>query len=315
MIFMPAFWGDRARILAGGKSVLRAGAKLLGLLLFIFLLAGLPLLLSEKEGSFVFAPGNIPRAALSFLGGLGDGSAFTLKIATNTWDFRDLGPKFLWASFLYTAIPGALGLGLGCFFGIAFRGRRRNALDRVSEFALIIPDFLLIFAIQNAAAWISRMAGLRGLLSVSDGRLAIMPLLAMALFPFSFAYRTASEASRRAESEEFIACARARGIPERTIAWRHLGAVVIPRLETDLPIFVAFMQGSLFITEKTFLVSGIARFLFDSAFIGGRRVFIRSIYQYNAVVLSFLGLLCSCAAVYLVLRLALALARKALTHE
>jgi ABC-type dipeptide/oligopeptide/nickel transport system permease component len=94
-----------------------------------------------------------------------------------------------------------------------------------------------------------------------------------------------------------------------------VGAVVIPKLETELPILIAFMQGSLFVSEQTFLIPGMARFLFNSAFSGNRRWETGPIYQYNAAILALIGLVISCTAAYFALRLALAAARKVLTHE
>lgn len=306
----------RHRIAAALPGLFRAGASLCGSILVILLMAGLPLLVSATSGGgLAFTPMKIIEAAGELFRSIGDGSIFFFLIGSTKWDFRDIGPWFLWNSFLYTAIPGAFGIGLGTFAGAAFRRRRRGLLDRFSEFVLAVPDFLLIFAFESAAAVLVFSTGLRITLGIQDGRLAALPLLVMSIFPFFLAYQAASAASRRAESEEYIAAARARGLPERSILWRHLGAAVIPRLEAELPIIISFMQGSLFIAEKTFAIPGMARFLFDSAFAGKRRHIVRTVYQYNVVVLSLLGIVASCAAVYLVLRLSLYLARKALTRE
>ena len=305
----------KIRVEAALRLLLKALISSAGTFLFILLMAGLPLLFSEEDRRFVFSPERIPAAGLGFLSSFADGSVFKLSVGNTPWDFRELAPGLLANSFVYTALPGALGLGFGVFLGMVTRIKNKATLNRASGLALVIPDFLVIFAIQSGAAWIARISGIRISLGVIDGRLACLPLLAMAIFPFFFSYRAAAEASRRAEHEDFITCARSRGISEGSIARLHLGAVVIPRIQTELPVLVAFMQGSLFITEKTFLVPGMARFLFDFAFAGTKRNFLISHYQYNAVVLALVCLVASCAAVFLILRLALLVARKVLTHE
>ena len=295
--------------------VARAAVYALITPLVILVMAGLPLLVSAEIGGFAFDPMAVPRAALVFIQSAMDGSVFTYKAGFTEWDFRLLGPKFLLVSFLYTALPGAVGIGLGTFAGVAYRRRRRGFMDRLSDFALATPDFLVIFAVQIAASWIVDAAGFPVAFGGTDGKIAALPFAMMSVFPFFISYRSAAEASRRVGGEEFITYARAKGLPERLIVRRHIGAALIPGLEAELPVIIAFMQGSLFIVEKSFSIPGMAKLFFDSAFAGRRKLLMRAIYQYNHVVISLLGLAISCVAVYAFLRLALALARKALTRE
>lgn len=302
-------------LVKAGAWVWRASISAGLILLVIFFMAGLPLLVSEQSGRLVFAPQKIPLAAWNFVASALDGSVFTYTAGYTAWDFRELAPKFLWVSFMYTAFPGGLGIGLGTFLGAAHRSRRRGGLDRASDVALATPDFLVILVIQLGASWIMEATGIKIAPGATGTRLALLPFLVMSIYPFFLSYRAAAEASRRAEGEEYIVYARAKGLPERDIVRRHLGAALIPRLEAELPVIIAFMQGSLFLTEKTFALPGMARLFFDSAFAGRRSLVLRAIYQYDHVVLSLLGLVLSCVAVYAVLRLSLAVARKALTRE
>jgi ABC-type dipeptide/oligopeptide/nickel transport system permease component len=278
-------------------------------------MAGLPLLVSGETGRLVLDLSAIPLSAARFIRSLADGSAFSFRSGYTSWDFRELGPRFLLLSFAYTALPGAVGIGLGSFAGAAYRSRRASLADRLAGLALATPDFLLIFLAQLGATWLAEASGLAIRLSGTAGRLAPLPFALMAFFPFFLAYRAAAEASRRAEGEAFIAYARAKGMPERIVLRRHLGAAIVPAIEAELPLIIASMQGSLFFVEKAFSLPGMARLLYDSAFAGRRKVVMRAVYQYDHVVLSLLGLSLSCIAVYCALRLSLALARKALTRE
>jgi hypothetical protein len=306
---------SRARLGEGAAAATRLIAGLLGTFLVILLMAGFPLLLSPAGSGLALSPRRIVEAMLGFFHSLGDGSVFIYLVGLQQWDFRDLAPGFLLQSFMYTALPGAVGIGLGSFLGVALQGSRLRKLDRLAETALALPDFLLIFALESAAVWAVTALGLRISFDHSGGRLAFLPLFAMSFFPFFLAYRSAAQAASKAREAEYIRCARSRGLSERDIAWRHLGAVVLPRIESDLPLIMAFMQGNLFITEKLLGIPGMARFLFDTAFAGRRRVLVREVYQYNAVVLSLVSIVATCALVYVVLRLCLALVRKVLTRE
>jgi len=307
--------GVAAILPRAGRQLARGVASCAGCLLVIFLVAGFPLLLNSEERAMEFKPAVMVTSAARFVAGLGDGSSFWLNFGTTRWDFRKIGLRYARCSFLYTAVPGALGLGLGAFAGIALRRGKKGLFDRFSNFVLGTPDFLVILFLQGAVGWAVKALGLPFHVAAAGDRLAVLPVFCMAIFPFFFAYRAASQASRNAEGEAFIVAARGRGVPERSIAWRHLGAVVLPRLDAELPLIIAFMQGSLFITERTFLVPGLAKFLFDSAFAGERVWLPGSIFQYNPSVLALISLVLCCAATYLVLRLALHAARKVLTHE
>lgn len=301
-----------------GRQTVAAAFRLLASSLATFLvilfMAGLPLLISAKDARVEIDPARVLAAARGFLVSALDGTLRTFKIGRTAWDLREIYPKFLSVSFLYTAIPGAAGILLGTVAGAAARSRRRGTLDRLTDLALGTPDFLLILAVQLGAVWILDTLGIDLSLG-GNSRLALLPLSVMGVYPFFLARRCAAEASREAETSDYIAFARAKGLPEGWILRRHLGAAVIPRLEAELPVIVSFMQGSLFITERAFALPGMARLLFDSAFSGQRKHMMWTIYQYDHVVLSLTGLAVSGLLVFAALRLGLGAARKVLTRE
>jgi len=303
------------KLLAAALAAVRVIVYAAATFAVILVMAGLPLLISDTTARLVLDPGRVAAAAWKFLAALADGSVFRFASGYTTWDFRELGLRFLALSFAYTALPGALGIGLGSFAGAARRERGRGAADRLAELALATPDFLVIFLVQLGVTWLVDATGLGIGLSWAGGRISPLAFALMAMYPFFLSYRAAARASRAISGESFVLYARAKGLPESLIARRHVGAALIPSLEAELPLIIAFMQGSLFFVEKAFSLPGMARLLYDSAFAGRRRTVLRAVYQYDHVVLSLIGLCLSCVASYLVFRLALAAARKALTHE
>jgi hypothetical protein len=304
-----------AHVRAAAQAAARAALYAAGTLAVILVMAGLPLLISDTTARLVLDPMRVVRAARDFLLALADGSVFTFASGYTNWDFRQMGLRFLTLSFAYTAFPGAIGIGLGSFAGAARRARKPGAADRFADFALATPDFLVIFLVQLGVTWLVDATGLGIGLSWAGGRVSPLAFALMATYPFFLSYRAAASASRSIAGESFVTYARAKGLPEGLIVRRHIGAALIPALEAQLPVIIAFMQGSLFFVEKAFSLPGMARLLYDSAFAGRRRVVLRVVYQYDHVVLSLIGLALSCVAVYCVFRAALALARKALTHE
>lgn len=317
----PPATGERVARLAR-KSALGA-LRLLALCLAILAIAGAPLL-AALPGNFLLPEartlvsrslGKVLETIWTFLIGLGDGSSLNFRIGQTSWNFLELAPGFLLASFANTAIPGALGIGLGSFAGAAWRSRRRGVLDRAADFVLATPDFLLVLVLQAAAVRLAMGGIVRIPISADGSALSPIPLLVMAVYPFCLSFRAAAAESRAAALSDHVAYARSKGLDEGTVLRRHVGAGIFPRMEAELPGIVTFMQGNLFVVEFLFSIPGMARFLFTSAFAGPHNYYLRAEYQYGVVALSLAGSVLSCVLTWLALRGALHLARKALIHE
>ncbi|MBP7095960.1 MAG: ABC transporter permease subunit [Spirochaetia bacterium] len=311
----------RARDLPVG--ILKACAQVCGVAVLALALAGLPLLALRAKAfaSFEEGPANsreTPRElaarALRFVKGLGDGSSFRYRINMSEWNFLELGPRALWVSFVYTAVPGAFGMALGAVAGVASRRRGRALADRATDALLATPDFMLIILSQAAALGLAKL-GLRVKVAATTGPWILLPFLVMAVAPFGLSFRAAASEARRAASSDHVTYARSKGLDERTLLRRHIGAGIFPRMAAELPTTVATMQATLFVVEHLFALPGMARMLFNAAFAGPRNYYLRVEYQYDLVVLALLGSILSSALVYLVLGLALRAAREALIHE
>ena len=304
-------------------AILKAGAQACGVVALALALAGLPLLAlrakpyaSFEEGPAFSraAPAELVERARGFLAGLADGSSFRYRINMSEWSFLELGPRALWVSFVYTAVPGAFGMALGAVAGVASRRRGRALADRAADALLATPDFMLIILSQAAALGLAKL-GLRVKVAATTGPWILLPFLVMAVAPFALSFRAAATEARRAASSDHLAYARSKGLDERTLLRRHVGAGIFPRMDAELPTTVAAMQASLFVVEHLFALPGMARMLFNAAFAGPRNYYLRVEYQYDLVVLALLGSIVSSALAYLVLKLALRAARGALIHE
>ncbi len=297
-----------------GRRAARALAAAAGAAALVFLLAAAPILVAAKDGMPVLAPKALFEALAGWVRGLSDGESFRYVVGTTSWSLLEEAPLFLAVSFANLAVPGAAGVFLGALAGTVLRPRRRGWQDRAVDAFAATPDFIVALAAQAVAIGILAPLGLRIRIGPGRAGLSLLGLAVMGIYPFCFAYRAAARASRSVEGSDYVAYARSKGLSEREILRRHVGAAVVPALANELPTILSFMQGTLFIVEYLFGLPGVARFLFSAAFSGRRRGFYE-VYQYDLGVFVLAGLGLAYALVYAFVRLALALARKALAHE
>jgi peptide/nickel transport system permease protein len=313
----------KARILLGTTT--RTALSALGAFVAALAIAGAPLLAKSPE-HFLAAwlpegavrPHTVERVlgeARDFVLGLADGSSFRYRKGYTEWNFLEVGGRFLFVSFAYTALPGAVGLGLGAMAGVASRRRGKGLFDRLADLAAATPDFLLVLLLQGAAIWLSTNTAIKIPMGSVVDIWAPGPFIVMAAAPFALSFRAAATEARRAAVADHVTYARSKGLDERTLLRRHVGAAVFPRLVAVLPEAVAAMQGSLFVVEYLHGLPGMARLLFTTAFAGPRDFYLRADYQYSLVVLALLGAMASCSLSWLFLRAGLGLARKALVRE
>ena len=117
-----------------------------------------------------------------------------------------------------TAIPAG--------FWLALRAPRqlRSILETVVSLGITVPAFFIAFVLQVIAIFLTERAG-HTILPVFgyglDGHLVI-PVASLAIAPFAFIARSVSLVATDALNREYVRTARAKGLAERVIVWRHL---------------------------------------------------------------------------------------------
>jgi len=165
------------------------------------------------------------------------------------------------------------GVGIGAWFG--WRGGRLSRwVDRAALAVLSIPDFViaLLLALGPALAWrwfpmggMRTEFGPRGAAGLFDvlHHLAL-PALALALAIGAIVARHQLASMRAVRDAEFVRAARATGIPERVILWRHaLRSALVPVL-TVLGVLLPSLVGGAVLVERVFAWPGMGRALVDA---------------------------------------------------
>lgn len=206
----------------------------------------------------------------------------------------DLGYSFRYgtdvASLIFSRMPATLLLMVssilialvgGLFFGITAARHVNRLPDRlISIFALLFyatPPFwiglmmILIFSVQLGWAptggMVNIVAGHTGFAAVLDiAHHLVLPALVQAFFYFAIYTRLVRTGMLEVLNLEYIRVARAKGISENRIAYRHaLQNAVLP-LVTVVGTNVGTILGGAVLTETVFSWPGVGRLMFDALF-------------------------------------------------
>ena len=186
----------------------------------------------------------------------------------------DLGPSFrlqgltvnqlIGKGFPISATLGGLSilvsLLVGVPVGIWAAIRHNGVLDRTaSAFAVITaaaPSFVIASALQYFLAYKFKMFKAAGWGSPEQ---MVLPTLALCSFSLAWLMKLTRSSMLEVTSQDYVRTARAKGIPDMAIVWRHmLRNALIPVIASLAPLTAGILTGS-FIIESIFAIPGIGR--------------------------------------------------------
>lgn len=204
----------------------------------------------------------------------------------------DLGYSFQYqlpvASLILERLPATLllmvpalllAIGMGVVLGVAAARRRGGWVDgAVSVGALVVyatPVFwlglmlIVLFSIQLGWLPSGGMSDVRaantGLAYAIDvSRHLVLPVVTMALFYVAIYTRLMRASMLEVYSLDFITTARAKGVPEGAIAWRHAARNALLPVVTLAGLQFGHLLGGSVLVETVFGWPGLGRLVFDS---------------------------------------------------
>jgi oligopeptide transport system permease protein len=173
------------------------------------------------------------------------------------------------AHFPVSAAVGLAGLltaiVLGVTIGVAAAWRRNTWLDyalmTIALVGISVPSFVLgpllvaAFAIKLGILPATQIAGVSSY---------ILPALTLGMIYIGTIARLTRGGMLETLGQDFVRTARAKGLPERTVVWKHALRVGIVPVVTYLgPATAAMISGS-FIVEKIFQIPGLGTYFINS---------------------------------------------------
>ncbi|WP_298226506.1 ABC transporter permease [Gryllotalpicola sp.] len=162
-----------------------------------------------------------------------------------------------------------VGLLLGVPLGVLAASRPGKTRDNLTQFgsllALSIPSFLLATAVAswlaNTFNWYPNGAGYNTLLENPALNLEqmILPALVLGISIAPPVMQTARTAILDIRAEDFVRTARAKGVPERRLQFRHILRNALIPVVTMSGLQFGFLLGGALVAEQIFSIPGIGR--------------------------------------------------------
>lgn len=184
------------------------------------------------------------------------------------------------ATLLLTGTALVLSTALGILLGVLTAIRPHGPLDHgvavVTLIAYAMPVFwlgqllVLFFAVQLGALPVQGMISVRegytgGQHLLDVARHLALPALTLALPQLALNARLMRTSLREALAEEYIATARAKGLSERAVLWRHALRNALLPVVTALGGHLGILLTGAALTETVFAWPGLGRLLLDAA--------------------------------------------------
>ncbi|HEY3772013.1 MAG TPA: ABC transporter permease [Solirubrobacteraceae bacterium] len=170
-----------------------------------------------------------------------------------------------------------LWLAIGITTGVLAATHPRSFIDRTATFFAVVfyavPAFLLGLILLYLLFFRLHLAGFEffpgsGYVSISDpyewARHLILPWVAVALTTAATYTRLTRAGMLDALSEDYIRTARAKGVPERTVIYRHALRAALTSVVTQLGIDIGVLLGGAVITENVFGLPGLGQLAVQS---------------------------------------------------
>jgi peptide/nickel transport system permease protein len=176
-----------------------------------------------------------------------------------------LGRSALLAGLAFGLIAtGGISLGL---YAATHRGRASDKVLTLAQFVLIaVPEFFwAILAVLVFASWLNLLPA-TGYAPLQDGVASwaahlVLPVLVLSLGLVAHVSRLTRSSMLEVLDSRFVLAARARGLPERRVLWRHaLPNALLPAI-TVLAIDAGLLIGGIVVVETVFAYPGLGRLL------------------------------------------------------
>jgi peptide/nickel transport system permease protein len=194
------------------------------------------------------------------------------------------------AVLLVLACAFALGLGIPLGFWLGISGPRPVAAiaRATTSVGITFPAFFLAFLLQLIAIWLGQRFH-RSVVPVFgygfDGHL-VLPTLALALAPLAYATRLIALAAEDIEHRDFVLTARAKGMTERIVIYRHVAANMLGILGESALGAVRLALSGLVIIEFLLVWPGLGLLVLRAANVQDLPIFLGSI---SVLALAFLA--------------------------
>ncbi|MEH7076923.1 ABC transporter permease subunit [Neobacillus drentensis] len=139
----------------------------------------------------------------------------------------------------------------------------RNRFSHFIDFTTTAPDLLVIFLLQYLVMYLNRNFDLNifQLYGGTESRPYFMPILIIVFLPTIFLIQHLLKEFVNEEQQDYVLLARSKGLPLRTIYFKHILRNIVPLIIIHLKTIIWFMLSNIFIVEHLFNIEGYSTVL------------------------------------------------------
>ncbi len=196
------------------------------------------------------------------------GRSFTHRQPVSSLMLERMGPTVTLMGLSYlVALPTAIALGV---YGAARHNRAGDHASRIVGLAGIsTPNFWLALMLIYVVAYEFQLLPASGYVSplenpVQSAKLLVMPVATLATAQMALLMRMTRSSMIEELRADYIETARAYGIPERRVLYRHSLRNALLPLITIVGLQLSFLLSGSVIVEEIFAIPGMGRLFFDS---------------------------------------------------
>lgn len=270
-------------------------------LLFIYILASIPLIFKISNGNIEINISNVLNQSIILFSNILKGDISILETQMNTKIIEPAGFTFiLLVSSMFISLVFSLLFGL-FLQKVIFVKWLINSMKLLAK----IPDFVIILVAMLAAVNFYKFSGYR-IITINNSGSAInlwFPILILSITPTVYLIKNIDSRYHQIASEDYIKTAISKGLSVNYINLHHVYKNIKPYLLTDLSKALSLSLVSLFIIEYLLNVSGLTKHIFMSD------------YSLELGIVNFSVLILIAILCYLILRLILFFFEKGFIHE
>lgn len=249
------------------------GRNLIGFLvisLLISLIAFVPMAVDIKPGlqdSWTFNASLYQREVASFVTGLVKGDLGEVPQRLRWMETQPNGllsvVQNLVERSVRTLIPAVIfGVGVGVLLAAAtafLPAWAKRVLGTSNQILFSVPDLLIIFVLQYLAIQLDKWAGspIIQVVEIAGRPALVLPIACVATPIAAYIYRYTVQACAEAASQEYVRTARAKGLPNSILFFKHILRPACDSILAVTPKMVAVAASSLLIVERLFNIVGI----------------------------------------------------------
>lgn len=189
---------------------------------------------------------------------------FGTSYATKRAVFEELWPRFL-VTLRMAALVMVISVGVGVPLGMISAVRQYTLWDTIPTmiafFLAAIPSFVvglvLLFVFAMKLNWFPSY----GLTSLKH---YILPIVAASICELSAYIRFTKSSMLEAIRQDYVRTARGKGVPERTVIWKHVLKNALLPVVTSIGMRFGMLMAGMVTTEQLFSIAGVGSLMVES---------------------------------------------------